>query len=180
MSKKRNGRPSVLDDQQWGEIGRRLASGESVSSLSREYGVARSTISERYSDRVSAIRDTATALATAEIAMDKMPLTDRVSVRTLADQLRGIQSNLLDAAANGTRTTAIMSRLALTQAERLERQAQTDGAVDPEDMRPLVAAIEAGNRAATVGLSVVSANKGATEDGKNVTLADLLPRRVGA
>lgn len=62
------GRPSKLEPKQWDEVCHRLAHGESTSSLAREFGLAKSTISERLSVRVRTLKQIALKLVRAEFS----------------------------------------------------------------------------------------------------------------
>ena len=166
------GRPSKLDDRQWAEIGRRLANGETATVLAKVFKIGRSTIVERFSGKVTEIKSAAAALASAELVVESMPVSDAASVRALADQLKGVQRDLLLSAQAGARTSAIMAGLAQRQAERLKQRADEEGVVEPDEMRPMVAMIEAGNRASSVGVTLLSAHKSQADVGS--TLEDLV------
>ena len=85
---KAKGRPPKLDDRQWAEIGRRLVHGESMRKLSKEFGIGTSRISERFSERVHKLQAIASKLAYAENAMTDLPVSEQVTVRSLADQMK--------------------------------------------------------------------------------------------
>ena len=53
------GRPSKLTDKQWAEIEKRLLAGESQGKLAKEFKVARSAISDRFSDRLKSVKTVA-------------------------------------------------------------------------------------------------------------------------
>lgn len=106
------GRPSKLTDKQWGEIGRRLAQGEPLRALAREYRVGASRISERFSERVTDIKQLAATIAGSEMEFERLPVSEQCSVRTLADQLKGIESNYMQATDRSSRTAVKMARLA--------------------------------------------------------------------
>lgn len=169
------GRPSALDDRTKAEIGRRLAiggDGNSLSELAREFKVGKATISRWFSKRIETVQNLAHTLAATEKAIEKLPVSERCSIRQLADQLKGIQSDLLLSAQAGARTSAIMAGLAQRQAERLQQRADEEGVVEPEEMRPMVAMIEAGNRASNVGVTLLSAHKAQAD--ASSTLEDLV------
>lgn len=148
------GRPSKLTDKQWGEIGRRLANGESNRALAKEYKIAVSTISERFSERVPEIKELAQAIATTERAFERLPVSEQCSVRKLADQLKDIQDDYAETAANGAKTAAHLSRLARAKASRLTEDALA------EDLRGVAALSETANKALQPASNLIAANKG--------------------
>ena len=90
------GRPSKLTDKQWGEIGRRLASGEPTNALAREYKVSKATVSEQ------------------------------CSVISLVDQMKGIQNDYAVSAANGAKTSAHLTGIAQRKAAKLTDDVETE------------------------------------------------------
>ena len=84
------GRPSKLDERQRAEIQRRLAvggEGNSVTELAAEFRVGKATISRWFSKRTETVQTLASTLATTERAIEALPVSEQVSIRTLADQL---------------------------------------------------------------------------------------------
>jgi len=154
------GRPSKLSDRQWAEIGRRLAAGEKPNDLAKEFKVGRSTIVERFSDRVTEIREAAQELALAELRVEKLPVSDAMSVRSLADQLKGIGSSLAKSAANGARVSERLSDLAERFTVRIAQRADQEGFLMAEDLKPVAALVETANRAGSLGMAMMTANKG--------------------
>jgi len=53
---RRRGRPSKLSDRQWAAVLRRLMDWEPTSSVARKYGLAKSTISARFSNEVKIMK----------------------------------------------------------------------------------------------------------------------------
>lgn len=148
------GRPSKLTDKQWGEIGRRLAKGESMRALAKEFKVGVARISERFSERVPELRELAGTMATVETAFEKLPVSEQVTVRSLTDQYKGIQADYTETAANGAKTAAHLSRLALAKASRLTEDA------DMEDLRGVAALSATANKALQPASNQIAANKG--------------------
>ena len=151
------GRPSKLTDRQWGEIGRRLAQGESQSSLAREFKVAQSLISARYRHKVKGIKDLAAQAVALDQQIDALPISDRSSVVTLTDNLKGITTGLASAGASGASAAAKLSKIANRMADSVTHQSSA------EDFRPVAAALETANKASTTGLGLIAANKGRSE-----------------
>ena len=171
------GRPSKLDDRQWSEIGRRLAGGETAAALAREFKVSRPAIVQRFSNRVQEIRNAAVALANAEVVVERMPVSDAASVRALADQLKGVSSSLAKSAASGARVSERLSDLADRFAQRIAKRADEEGTLMPEELKPVAALVETANRASTIGMGLLAANKGKGGDSAS-TLEDLVTGRA--
>lgn len=165
------GRPSKLSDKQWGEIGRRLANGEGVNDLSREYRVDKASISRRFSQQTEKLRNLANTIVTTERELDSLPVDQRCCVISLTDQLRGIQTDYARGAASGARTAARLQELAETKTNQIE----PDKLSLPEVAESLMVVAELtrnANRAAGMASNLVSANRGTTTNDK--TLEDLL------
>ena len=165
-------RPSKLSDKQRSEIQRRHLKGETTRSLAREYKVSQASVAALVSGRTETIQTLAVSIARDEAAFDALPVSDQVSVRTIADELKGIQSNLTSAAHSNARTSAHLAKVAEKMAQRISPDSE------PEDMRPAVAAIEASNRAGSMGVSLLTANKGKTEDTGITVVASPMDERL--
>jgi hypothetical protein len=150
-------RPSKLSPDQWKEVGARLLAGESGASLAREFGVPRSSISERFSERNRTVRDAAEKLVAAETAVLTLPPQEQQAARTLAESLMSISFHAAGAAENGM---AIAHRLSGIGRLLVE---QVDDANPLESMAQLKAVHAMGkiaNDAAQIGLNLLAANKG--------------------
>ena len=154
------GRPSKLTDRQWAEIGRRYAQGERPADLAREFKVSRPAIVARFSDKVSEIRTAANALASAEMTIERMPVPDAMAARALADHLKGVSNNLARAAESGSRVSAALSDIAEKHTRRLVQRMDEEGVLMAEELKPVVALVETANRASTIGMGLLAANKG--------------------
>jgi hypothetical protein len=148
------GRPSKLTDRQWGEIGRRLAQGESAASLSREFKVGTARISERFSGKTKRIKDLANKIVSLDQEVDSLPISERSSVITLSDSLKGIATGLASAGASGASAAAKLAKIANKMADSVDHNSTA------EDFRPVAAALDTANRASSTGLGLIAANKG--------------------
>ena len=160
------GRPSKLSDKQWGEIGRRLARGDSMRALAKEYRVGVARISERFSERVPELKELAGAIATTERAFEQLPVSEQVAVRTLADQMKQASNSLAEAAVNGAAINARLTGLAVKRLDTITEDSS------PDDLKPIAAMVATGNEASKTALALVNANKGAATTER--TLEDLL------
>ncbi|GEM_PF-4393105 len=146
------GRPSVLNPRTKSEILRRLAMGEKRSALRKEFKLTETTFRRNFSADVSKVRDVGTALATAEMALASLPISAQVSARTLADQLKGISSNVASAALAGSKTATRLATLANERAEAM--------GVDLMDLPAIAALGKTANEAAGLAMGLLNANKG--------------------
>jgi transposase-like protein len=90
MNDSRTGRPSKLSATQGDGICCRLANGETTSSLAREFGIAKSTISEWLALRVKTIKALAIRLVRAEVSeqmADQSPAERTLSMQLLDGSL---------------------------------------------------------------------------------------------
>jgi len=147
------GRPSKLTDKQWGEIGRRLANGESQYALAKEYKVAQSVLSDRFGGRVDMIKDLAAQSVALDQKIEALPVSDRLSVISLVDQMRGIQNDYAVSAANGAKTSAHLTGIAQRKAAKL-----TDD-VETEELRTIAALAETANKSLVPASNLIAANK---------------------
>lgn len=74
-SQPKRGRPSKLSEEEWDTVCIRLANGESTSAVARELGLAKSTVSERVSAQVKAIKLAAIELLRAEFSEQILDLS---------------------------------------------------------------------------------------------------------
>ena len=150
------GRPSKLSPAQWGAIRDRLAQGESVASLAKEYGISRSCISDTLSKSVTAIKDAAKQLVSADETLKALPISDRVSAINLAERLKSISNNLASAADFGARTAHKLSAIAHTQTEALD---DYNPMVKPEELKSIAILTDMANNAGRMGVELLKANK---------------------
>jgi len=162
------GRPSKLDDRQKAEIGRRLAAGESGRKLAKEFRVSEGTIRANITTHPSEIRNIATRLAKAELDLNGLPISAQGSVRSLADQLKGMQSDYMAGASTGLKTATLLQTLAHKKAGELDPET-----VQTEDLRLVAALTDTANKSAAMGTTLLTANKDKADSGKK-TLEDYL------
>jgi hypothetical protein len=167
-------RPSKLTEKEWAEIERRHLAGESIRSLAREFRVAASSISERISERTTVQKSVAKQLAAAEMAFSALPVSERISVRSLADELKAISSHLASAAKYGSMTAHKLNAIAHAQSEQIDEMAAL--ADNTEALRSVIAMTEGANKAAIIGLNLLAANKDAVKNAN--TMIDITPNAV--
>lgn len=157
------GRQSKLTDAQWEKIGKRLMAGESSSALAREFGVSKSTISGRFSERVQNVKDAANQIVAAETALSKLNISEQIAARSLADDLKAISEHLAGAARFGAATAHRLSGIAHNKAAEID-----DSAPMSEESRNALGNIavltKMANEASEIGLGLLKANKDTIDD----------------
>ena len=146
------GRPSKLTPTQWEEVGRRLARGETLQSLSREFGVGVTTISERFREfPKTGIRRLANELAT-------LPPQAQAAAVNLADELRAISVHLAGAAKYGASTAHRLAGIANSKVQEIDDAApMTDESFDA--LKGIATLTRMSNDAANIGLNLLNANR---------------------
>ena len=162
------GRPSSLTASQWAEAGRMLASGDSYSKVAKHFKVGKSTLVGRFSDRLETIKDVAQRLSTAEVDLERLPVSDQVSVRTLTEHLKGIANHAAKAAEAGMRTAGILQERALKTVQGIDDDST------PEDLRMADACLTVAGKASALGVSLMQANRDANKGQDRPTLEDLI------
>jgi hypothetical protein len=151
-------RPSKLSPAQWREVERRAAAGESIAALAKEFGVGRSTVSERVSVISDAVRETAHKVAAAQTALAALPVAQQYNAISLADKLRNISASLAAAAECGAATAHRLAALANGEVQKIN-DAEIMKPESLEAMRGVAALTKLSNEAASTGLNLLSANK---------------------
>lgn len=151
-------RPSKLTPAQWAEVERRAAEGESHSSLAREFKVGVSTVSARVSRVSETVRKVANQVASAQNALEALPVKQQIQAVGLAEKLRNISTSLAAAAEHGAATAHRLAALANGEVQKID-----DAAIlqpqSLEAMRGVAALTKLSNEAAATGLNLLAANK---------------------
>lgn len=150
------GRPSKLTPEQWAEVERRLAGGESASSLAREFGISHSQIARRVSHVSHKVRETAVKVAAAQTALAELPVAQQYSALSLAEKLRNISSSLASAAELGAKTSHRLQALANQQVGKVD---DADPMASIAQLRDVGVLTKLANDSASIALNLLSANK---------------------
>jgi hypothetical protein len=150
------GRKSKLGEAQWEEIGRRLAKGESTSALAKEYGVSKTAVSVRFSKRTETIKSVANQLVAAETAFESLGISEQITVRSLADELKAISSHLAGAARFGAMTAHRLSGIAHDQVQKVD-DAEPEKSM--EALQRIGVLTKMANASSEIGLNLLRANK---------------------
>lgn len=165
-------RPSKLTEKQWAEIERRHLKGEKTSVLAKEYKVGVQTIRDRVTVKNTEIKEVADQIVKAEQRFASLPVSVQVSVRTLADELKAISSNLASAASYGAATAHKLAKVAHIQANRMSEL--EDDEIQPEQLKGIAALTNLANQASNIGLGLIAATKGQTKSDNVPDQAKLL------
>lgn len=152
-------RPPALSPLQQAEVRRRLAEGEGVRALAREFGVGPATI-QRLTEQSKQVRNVAEQVAAAQTALAALPVAQQHQALSLADKLRSISDNLAAAAMHGAATAHRLNALANAEVAKVD---------DAEPLQSLEALKGVGvlsklaNESAAVALNLLAANKPTVE-----------------
>jgi hypothetical protein len=163
------GRPSKLSDRQKAEIIKRKAAGEPAGALAKEFGLSRSRFHALFTGQAETVQKLATTLAKTELEIEKLPQTGQVSVRDLANDLKGITQAATRGGKAGMNGAAKLLEIYDQKVGALPANPST------EDLRPIAALAETAQKGASLGLALMQANKDANKEqtGKP-TLEDLI------
>jgi hypothetical protein len=152
------GRPSKLSPQQWSDIERRMAAGETPSDLAKEYGVHPSQVTRRVSQVSQSVRNVAQQVAQAQDALAELPPAQQYHALSLAEKLRGISSSLASAAELGAKTSHRLMALANDQVNKVD-DAEPLSADSIASLKNVSVLTKLGTDSASIALNLLSANK---------------------
>lgn len=164
-------RPSKLTDKQWAEIESRHLRGESIKLLAKEFDVAYSTVYERVSVKNGEIKSLANQIVDTDKRFLNLTVSDRVSVINFADELSEISGHLASAAKYGSMTAHRLAAIAHTQTAKIDESASLE--TNSDAIKSVMALTRGANDAASIGLSLLSANKDAANPSNNEAPAGL-------
>ena len=154
-------RPSKLTPEQWLEIERRLAAGEGVRDLAREFGVSPAAVSKRgVSKQSKQVNAVAKQLASAQTALAALPVPQQYVAMSLADKLRSISGDLAAAAQYGAKTAHRLSALANSEVAKVDDAEPLESV---ESLKGVAALTKLANDSASIALNLLSSNKDAVQ-----------------
>lgn len=154
-------RPSKLSPAQWAEIDRRLAAGEGVRDLAREFGVSPATVSKRgVSKQSKQVQVVAKQVAAAQTALAALPVAQQYTALNLADKLRNISGSLASAAELGAATAHRLHALANSEVVKVD---DADPMASIASLKNVGVLTKLANDSSHIALNLLAANKGATE-----------------
>ena len=149
-------RPSKLSPEQWQEIERRLAAGESASALARGFGISPASISVRVSKISKKVSETAHKLAEAQTALAELPVAQQYAAISLADKLRSISSSLASAAELGAKTAHRLHALANGEVAKVD---DADPLKSMEALKGVSVLTKLANDSSQIAVNLLSANR---------------------
>lgn len=152
------GRPSKLTDAQWDELGMRLLNGEKAATLAREYGVPKSAVSVRFSERNRTIAEAAQKLVDAESVVMSLPPKTQMAVRTMAEKLMSISQHVASAAEYGAATAHRLAGIANAKVQEVDDSKPLDDD-SREALKDVAVLTKMANDAGALAVNLLSANK---------------------
>jgi hypothetical protein len=152
-------RPPALSPQQQAEVRRRLAEGEGIRALAREFSVGVATI-KRLSAHTEQVRNVAEQVAAAQTALAALPVAQQHQALSLADKLRSISDNLAAAAMHGAATAHRLNALANAEVAKVD---DAEPLQSLESLRGVGVLSKLANESAAVALNLLAANKPTVE-----------------
>jgi len=149
-------RPSKLTEKQWIEITERVARGEKMRELAREFDVSEAAIRQRVSAHAKSIKDVANQMVAAEVAFKSLPVTSQIIAHNLADELKQISMHLASAAKYGAATAHRLNGIAHNQVERID---DAEPEKSTEALQRIAVLSKIANSSAEIGLKLLAANK---------------------
>jgi len=170
------GRPRILSDRDKSEILRRLAQGDTPAlrrEICKEFKISRSRFYELFSGKAQKVREVATRLADVEREVESLPISEMISVRTLADQMKALGQSLVNTAVLNGETAQILASRAARAAKELPQSATV------EDLRLPGAYLEVTNKATSLGVTLLAANREPIGERSLEDLIEEVNRRQG-
>lgn len=152
------GRKSKLSEKQWEEVKKRLLSGEKAADLAREFGVSKTVVSQRFSERIQTVRELANKIVEVDFAFKKLPAADQIETLSLVDELKAISSHLASAAKFGSATAHRLSGIAHAKVQEIDDAAPLNAA-SLETLKGIAVLTRMANDASQIGVNLLSANK---------------------
>jgi hypothetical protein len=151
-------RPSKLTDAQWEKIGKRLLLGESASSLAREFGISKASVSARFSERVQNVKTVANQIVETDRAISLLNVSEQIAAHDLAAQLKSISGHLASAANYGAATAHRLSGIAHAKVAMIDDAAPLDEN-SVEELKGISVLTRMANAASEIGVNLLRANK---------------------
>ena len=150
-------RPSKLSPEQWAEVDRRLAAGEGVRDLAREFGINPSAISRRgVAHQSQRVRVVAQQVAAAQTALAELPVSQQYTALSLAEKLRNISASLASAAELGAATAHRLHALANSEVAKVD---DAEPMASIESLRNVGVLTKLANDSSHIALNLLAANK---------------------
>ncbi len=150
------GRKSKLTDAEWASLAKRLADGEKGCALAKAAGISSNALKKHIGSRVHQTKDVAYQIIATQEALNKLPIGAQINAVNLASKLRSTSEHLAGAAEMGAMTAFRMNSIAYTESLKVNDKNPLESV---DKLKNVSASIEIANRAASVGLNLLAANK---------------------
>lgn len=166
-------RPSKLTPAQWADIETRIVQGESISALSREYGISRGAIRDQVSDMAEKIKSAADQIVKSEQALSALPVSARVSAIDLSQKMMAISQNLAAAAELNSATSIKMAQAANIKMQTVDEMSPE---THTEAISMAISLVRGSNDAAKMPMDILAINRQiASTDGEQIRIVGGLP-----
>ncbi len=159
------GRKSKLTDAQWQILGERLMAGEVAANLAREYGVPKSSISERFAEQMRTVRNVAQKVADVQAEVKALPPAQRRAVNMLADKLLSISEKMASGSEFAAATFNGLKALANNQFLKIDPVNPLGDADSILAFKTLAAVTDLANKVAVTPMNLLAANREAFKHG---------------
>jgi hypothetical protein len=149
-------RPSKLSPEQWAEVERRAAEGESTRALAREFGVDEAAIRRRVSPQTPRIKEVAAKVVEAREALATLPPAQQYVALNLADKLRSISVSLAAAAELGSKTAHRLQALANSEVSKVDDAHPLESL---DNLKSVGVLTKLANDSSHIALNLLAANK---------------------
>lgn len=151
---RRMARQPKITPEQWEQIERRAAAGETTVSIAAAYGVSEGALRKRgiNKTRYDKVRKVAHQLAGAKDALAALPVHQQQLAVSLADELRAISSNLASAARYGSATAQRLAQAA-------HHEISTAEVLDEPRLRAVAMLTRTANEAGQLGVALLKTNE---------------------
>lgn len=146
------GRKPKLTNHQLAEATRRRVAGETLESIAKSYKVNPTTLSRAISQSIPQQKRIAETIASAEMEMEMLPISQQCAVRALADDLKAMSRSLASGAKLGAQTYHKLMGSANIKAQMVD-----DG--DIEGLKVIAALTRTANESAEGAFNLLKANK---------------------
>lgn len=150
-------------------LGERLLSGEKAAELSREYGVPKSSISERFAEQMRTVRNVAQKVADAQIEVKALPPAQRRAVNMLADKLVSISEKVASGAEYMASTYLGASSIANSLYAKIDPVDPFGSEESVKALKGLGIFTDIANKVAITPMNLLAANKEAFRGGDEET-----------
>lgn len=154
------GRPSKLTPEQWAEIERRIAGGEGVRDLAKEFNVSPGLISQKgFSKQAKRVQEAAHKVAEAQTSLAALPVHEQYVALSLAEKLRSISSSMAAGAELGAKNFHRLNALANQELQKVDDASLLTDDKSVAALKTVAVLTKMANDAASTPVNLLAANK---------------------